>query len=474
MSPEIQNVSHKSKSLDAAVKDGMAHAAMVGAGETYINAYGLFLRASSFQIGILTSVPPLIGSICQLFSVWVMERLQSRKRILVISVTAQAFLWLPIALIPFLFGLGPASVSALIACFTIYHILASFVTPIWNSLIGDLVPVANRGQFFGYRNKRTGIVTCLTLVAAGQTLHLFKTHSYTMYGFFIIFLVAAIARLRSAYWLTKYEDPSYHINESQRFSFLQFIRRSPKSNFAKFVFFVSCMNFSAFISAPYFTLYMLNDAGMSYLEYTILIAVGIISQFLPMQYWGKLSDPFGNRKILTVCGFGISLAPILWLISANSYVLVLVQIYSGFMWAGFNLAAANFMFDAVSPPKRARCVAYQSIINSTFVLAGSLLGAYLAKNLPDSLPFSQGIFTPQSAFLRVFVISGLLRLITALTFLRLFREVREVAPIRHRDLIFRITHLRAQAGISFGLVTGTIEHKEKNSREAQNHANLDK
>ena len=74
--------------------------------------------------------------------------------------------------------------------------------------------------------------------------------------------------------------------------------------------------------------------------------------------------------------------PILWLFSADFYYLVIVQALTGLVWAGFNLSAANFLFDAVSPPKRARCVAYQALVNATFVFAGSLLGGIVAGHLP--------------------------------------------------------------------------------------------
>jgi hypothetical protein len=83
-------------------------------------------------------------------------------------------------------------------------------------------------------------------------------------------------------------------------------------------------------------------------------------------------------------------------------------------------------------------VAYQAIVNGTFVLCGSLLGGYIAGHLPAPT---------------LFLLSGLGRLATALFFLPKFKEVREVDPIRSKDLVFRIVHLRS-AGATFGLIAG--------------------
>ena len=67
---------------------------------------------------------------------------------------------------------------------------------------------------------------------------------------------------------------------------------------------------------------------------------------------------------------------------------------------------------------------------------------------------------PTSPYPTLFVLSLVGRAIVAAVFVRLFREVREVERIRHRDLIFQITHLRPMAGMSFGLVTGFIRRRE--------------
>jgi len=103
-----------------------------------------------------------------------------------------------------------------------------------------------------------------------------------------------------------------------------------------------------------------------------------------------------------------------------------VQIVSGLAWAGFNLAAANFLFDAVSPPKRGRCVAYQSAINGVFVLAGSMTGGYLATHVGQPLHFWSWFNVPESPYLLLFLLSALSRGLVVAFFLRIFREVRPV------------------------------------------------
>jgi MFS family permease len=200
--------------------------------------------------------------------------------------------------------------------------------------------------------------------------------------------VAAVARLLSSAPLRHVSDPTLHVPSESKFSFWQFVSRTRQSNFVKFVLFVSFMNFGTAISGPYFAMYMLQDLAFSYHEYTLVVASVVLAQFVVMRSWGAVSDQFGNRKILLLCGTLVSINPMLWLISSKLWFVLLIQLYSGVFWAGFNLAAANFVFDAVTPPKRARCIAYQSIINGVFVVSGSMSGALIATHIPESWSYT--------------------------------------------------------------------------------------
>jgi len=58
------------RSLRHSVRDGVSYSMMAGAGETYLSAYALFLKASTAQISLLTALPSLLGSLAQVLSAW--------------------------------------------------------------------------------------------------------------------------------------------------------------------------------------------------------------------------------------------------------------------------------------------------------------------------------------------------------------------------------------------------------------------
>ncbi len=437
----------------AVVREGVLDAIKIGSGETYLSAFGVFLGGTAMQIGALSTLPPLLGAVAQSLGVWIIERIKSRRRILSVAMVLQGLLWVPIALVPFLFGEGPSAVSALIVIVALYQLTIGVISPIWSSLIGDVIPSETRGQFFGFRNKWIAIATFVSLGLTGAIVHQAKGFGATRYGFLAIFLLAAVARVWSSFSFRAVDDPSFHISDESKFSFWKFVSRTRQSNFAKFVLFVSSMNFAVAVAGPYYAMYMLKDLAFTYVEFTLVVATAVVAQFTVMRSWGAVSDQFGNRKIMAVCGWLVAINPFFWLVSSNLWWIIFAQLYSGFFWSGFNLAAANFVFDAVTPPKRARCIAYQSIVNGVLVFIGAFFGGFLLTYYPDWLTHRLGLWTPESTFLVLFFLSGVCRVAVVYFLLPSFKEVRPVLPIRGHELLIRVSSLRPLSGASFALIS---------------------
>ena len=196
-------------SLRHSLKDAAAFATMVGIGETYLSAFALFLKASTPQIGLLASLPPLLASFVQLFSAWLGHFTGQRKMIVLIGASLQAFAWLPLVLLPILFR--ESAVPLLIAAVVVYQCGAHLSTPQWGSMMGDIVPTRRRGRFFARRTRIVSLVTFIALMTGGLTLHVMSKSGHTLQGFLMLFGIAMLARLVSVYHLSKMHDPTGHV-----------------------------------------------------------------------------------------------------------------------------------------------------------------------------------------------------------------------------------------------------------------------
>lgn len=428
-------------SLMAAIFDGMYFCVMIGVGESFLSPFCIALGSDSLQTGILNSAPILIGALAQGLGLFLHRKGLPRKKIIVFSAILQGMSWFGLAWLSLFYNNGSLRILILLILWIIYNSAGNLGGPSWNSLIGDLIPSRVRGSYFGFRNQRIGWITISTMLIGGWFLNNAKLIHQEFLGFTILFIIAGFARLKSAWWVNEYIEPGYQVHHEDHFTYFDFIKRAFSSNFAKFVLFFSSMNAVSSFSGTYFPLYALRELRLSYTVYSILIITQIMTQLICMQNWGRLCDEFGNRKILSICTLGICFSGTIWIISSNFYFMLFVQLYSGLFWAGFNLSGSNFLFDAVSPRKRAACATYMSITNSTFVFIGTILGGYVATHAaPDFLIYT-ALDGTHSIYYKIFVISFILRIIIALTMLPLFKEVREVLPASSGEIILRITRI---------------------------------
>lgn len=392
--------------------EGAFASIMTGFSETFMTPYCLALGGTTRQVGFLASIPSLIASLFQLKSSDAINRLKSRKTILTNCVLLHALMWLPIIAIPYLFRQNSA--AYLIVFFVFFATFNGFAVPAWSSMMSDYIPAKSRGKYFGFRNRALGLVVVASSFIAGFILKL-TNHSGALSGFTIIFSAAFLARLISWYFLTKMRELPLKISPEAIFSFWDFIKRIRESNFAKFVFFVSSMSFAVNVASPFFAVYMLKDLRMDYMHYTIVITSATLTSLVMMGVWGRYGDTAGNIRILKVTALFIPFIPVLWLFSSNVMYLIAIQVIAGFFWAGFNLSASNFIYDAVSAPKRPRCIAYFNVINGVAIYSGAFIGGFLA----TAVPAIKG-----NRLLSLFLLSGIARMVVTAVFYNRIKEVR--------------------------------------------------
>ncbi|MFH1361512.1 MAG: MFS transporter, partial [bacterium] len=428
------------QSLRASFWDGFFASIQFGIVEQFAVPLALFLGANSAAIGILNFVRNAFVSIIQVESADLTNWLRSRKKLILISVFLAAFLWLPTYFLPFLFP------NYKVAVFIVFFALASafnmLPTPAWASLMAEYIPHNKRGTYFGWRSSVMGIVYTGAVLLAGLVLY-FARPIGLFWGFAFLILVASLSRFISFYFLTKMYEPKWRVASTDYFSLYSFLIRIKQSNFARFVVLASLFVLAVALVSPFFALYLLQDLRYDYLSFTLVIGAAVVTTFVTQRYWGGLADTYGNMKLIRLTVFLISLLPFLWLFSRSFAYLFVVQLFGGFVWAGFNLSSTNFIYDAAVSNKRERCIAYYNFLSGLGLAFGALLGGFLYRNLPLLAGYQ---------FYSLLIISGLLRFVFALAIFSFTKEVRAVQDIRVRTLLFGLSGLRAVGLLSRELI----------------------
>ncbi len=431
------------KNLRAILLECRAASITQNIAEKFLVPFALFLQASAFSIGLLSTLPQLLGALTQLFSVKVLHTFPDRKKVIVKFLFYQSLLWLPLFLVPLLFpSLG---VVALIISYCIYYMLGGFFNPAWISWLVYIVPEHARGKFFGRKHQTAGRFGFFAATLGGYLLSVLSdVNLWVAYG--ILFFVAFIAKLLSLLYVLRIHE-SEEVKKIPSFegvTFQDFIRHIYETSFGQYVVYMCLMSFAVNLAAPFFTPYMLHTVaegglGFSYLQFTIMTAIGASGGFLVFRHWGSLSDRFGNKRVLVFTGFLIPFVPLLWLFSSNFYYLLFVELLSGVVWAGFNLTTANYVFDLVGSKYRMIYNAYYNVMTTVAVFIGALVGSGLHV-------VSVWIGIHDITFL--FSVSFLLRFAIALFFFTKLKELREVEGYH----FFYELAIRPMQGFSHGAV----------------------
>lgn len=401
------------KSLRLSVLDGGAYAAMLGLTQNYITPFALALKATTSQIGLLSSIPMLAMSFSQLTAPALTKRAGSRKGLILPVVFTHALLWLPSFLLPYFFR--SSGIWWLIAFYTCVTVADGMVNPAWGSMMADLVHEDIRGRYFSFRGRIAGFITLVFSLAAGSVLQIFTGNVFP--GFAIIFGAATLFRLLSFFFLSRMYEPPLTREREASPSLPQLFRNLGASNLGRFTLYMALIYFGMMISGPFFSVFMLRDLHFNYVTYTIVASASTVANLFFLPFWGRRADRAGNLKIIKITSYLMPVVPLLWVVNGNPLYLIGANIVSGFTWSGFNLASLNFVYDASEPGSRTKQIAVFNSITGVAFCFGALTGGYLAPHLPEV----------QGYQLRaLFVISGVLRGLIVLLLLRAIHEVRRV------------------------------------------------
>jgi MFS family permease len=152
------------------------------------------------------------------------------------------------------------------------------------------------------------------------------------------------------------------------------------------------------------------------MSYGLLALVNIvcdISTILALPFWGKLSDRFGSKPVLSLTTIATSLLPMLWVLTVSPqfvHIIIILQVCAGLFWSGLNLNSNNLLLKLSPKENNSIYLATFAALTGLTTTIAPILGGLLATKLRGT--------TLNLGFARVydlqflFLISGTLRLVS--------------------------------------------------------------
>ena len=345
-----------------------------------MTGYLLYLGAESDMVGFVLAVTTFFN-ILQILAAFLIQRLQYRKKAMLVFTGLNRILWGATGLIPFLFD-EKWWLPVFMVLYMSAFIAGTVSGMLWTSVISDMVPAKVRGRYFGIRNTILNGLGALTLFIGGLILDRNPGGD----GFLILFIVAWVAIAINIWLFFYYPDPPFE--RSAEKNFVPMVKK-PLSDkpFIKSTLFLAGWLFLQTLVVPLYSYAMLDVLGISYSIVSIMTVAQTGVMMVGFYVWGNLNARFSNRRLLFWTLPLIAASCLSWGLQSILPVIPVLLISHMLLGAGvggFNQLAFNFIIGDTPKGERPMFIAVYSAITGLASFFGPMLGGQIFKWIEDS------------------------------------------------------------------------------------------
>jgi MFS family permease len=364
----------------------------------------LHLGATPVQVGIAAAIPSLMN-VVQILGALVLQKLGNRKLLLVVLSSIHRLFWVGTGLVPFLFP--PGLWVPVYLCFYAFGFANNAIGGVaWTSLVGDMVPAAIRGSYFGFRNMVISGVIVICLFFGGWVLDTYPGAT----GFHILYAVCAVMMIWNTACFTLY--PNLPFERSEEKNHLGLLRRPfQDKKYLGAMIFISLWLFVQNIALPMFSYGMLKVLELNVQWVTTAVIVQNLATMASNLVWGRLNNKYSTRLLLFWTLPVIAASCLVWgLIGILPTLLIIFisHLLVGTGVGGFNLLIFNYTIGDTPKSERPMFVAVFSALTGIAGFTGSILGGYLFDWTAAAPQWVQdkGIFTGLGALLLIVALTA--------------------------------------------------------------------
>ena len=351
---------------------GMASTLANNTSSNYIPIFAMtILGATNYQVGLISSLPPLIGLLMTVPAAIVLNRALEQRKLVAFSILTARLVFLLILFITYV----PGSIASwvllgLIAFMSIPNTLANMG---WQSLIGNIIDENRRARFFSDRNRLLTIVGLITTLIIGFFMR-DVTNDVSAYQ--LLFAFTFIFGLMEMYFLLKHKEEvrEQKIEEKKRTMDWAIFK---DTNYVRFLAVALCFNFGWQMAWGLFNVYNVRYAEATIFWISMFNVASMIAQIVAFPLWRKWSEKHGNMRVFIWIAFGMSTAPFLTALSTNLYYLTFMFFISGFFVAGTILILFNLLLENSPKQTRTYCITSYNVLLAIIAFVSPQIGIWL-------------------------------------------------------------------------------------------------
>lgn len=357
---------------------GMASTVALNFSNNFFPIFAItMLSATNYQVGLISSLPPLMALIMTIPAAILLNRAQVQKKLVALSVLLARLMFLLI--IGIVYMPSPSMHAWLFLGIIAFMSLPNTVANIgWQTLISGLIEESNRGAFFSDRNRLLTVVGLISTLLIGV---LMKDASASVTAYQLLFGIAFCFGLLEVFLLMKHEEEPVDLDglllkkKTMDWSIFK------HENYVAFLVAALFFNFAWQMAWGIFNIYHVRFVGVTIFWVSMFAVGSMLAQFLSFPLWKKWAEKRSNTLVFVWAAVGMATTPFLTVLSTNVYYIAVVQTSSGFFLAGIVLLLFNLLLEQSPDHVRTYCITTYNVLLSIVAFVAPQIGIWLLEQL---------------------------------------------------------------------------------------------
>lgn len=341
----------------------------------YLAKFAERLGATDYQIAYLTSFPYFVSIFAYIPGAILIESLSNKKKTTGTIMFIHKLFYLLLAILPFLKGVNQASLF--ITIIGLMNLPGAMATMGYQSSIGDVFSIEDRGNAMGLRNKYSTIFALAITFISGQLLtYIPKTNEGSIRLYQVFFFFAFIFSLAEVISFFKFRGMKRKKKSTRYIDSLKatFKNLPKEKNYLIFTL-ISAFFYIGWMGAqPLFNIYTIKVLGANEFWLSVISISSSLSSILSFTKWAKFADKKGNNFALGIALMGMAITPIFYVLSKNIIMLVLFNIIIGIAVAGTNLILFNMLLEVTPSINRTIYIAIYNTLTAIVSAIAPIMG----------------------------------------------------------------------------------------------------
>jgi MFS family permease len=364
----------------------------------FISVFLVRSGASSFEVGLLTSLPAILTVFLAIPTGVYVERHKDVVRLTTWTLFITRLVFLVVALLPLLMLIGPWAAKAVIWGTVIVWGLSAIPSAIantgWTAAIAATIPPRRRPAVNGLRWGLLSLLSAASVAVFGKVLDILPFP----YNYQLVFGISFVASLLSTYYFSLIRLPkAAHPNRptSARLPLVLQVKGfvatfTESKDFLRFSVSAFVYRWGLHLPIALYSIYWVNHLHAPDTLIGLRSTIEQITLALAYYIWGRIATAKGFYRVMLISSAGYALHPILTGVVPTMEWLLPVAVVSGFFAGGIDVSFFEALLKTCPEDKRASFVAMNSFLANVSAFLAPLAGAAISDALGIRTAFFLG------------------------------------------------------------------------------------